>query len=451
MGSVATPPLRHSATPPLHHSTTPPLHHSTTPLLHYSTTPLLQSSTTQNFYPIGRHSCLRGKTLDKDIFHIRLRELELQAERIMDPGLKTRPVAIISSPHPNGTIVSLSPEAEAEGLFHGMKVSIVRKVSHGVQLLPYNQALYARVNRYVYEAVSTFTPVVEPESVGGFYLDMNGMRAIRGHVQNTGLSILKRIEEQTSIAGMVGISINKLVSRIVTSVVPGTIHEVQSGEEAQFLSPLMPPVLPTVKEKSVRRLLRFLWIEQVHQIQSMTGNVDEFRTFFGLYAVQLSREAQGKDSSVVKPPQLRDHIMEQTVLPEDTNDETVLYAVVKDLAEQVAFKLRQRKQVSEKVRLDIHYTDGHQRYRVGHIPKIDDRSVIAVCRRLFDQANERRNRVRTIMVDASQFQPYVDQTNLFMMEEDRNMAVSKAVEKVRQKYGVRSLQTADVFQALGRI
>jgi len=34
----------------------------------------------------------------RDVFHIRLKELELQAERIMDPTLKTRPVAIISSP-----------------------------------------------------------------------------------------------------------------------------------------------------------------------------------------------------------------------------------------------------------------------------------------------------------------------------------------------------------------
>jgi len=388
---------------------------------------------------------------NQDIFHIRLKELELQAERIMDPTLKTRPVAIISSPHPNGIIVSLSPEAEEEGLFHGMKVSIVRKMTHGVQLLPYNQSLYSRVNRYVYQTVSMFTPVVEPEGVSGFYLDMNGMRAIRGHVQNTGLSIIQRIQEQTSLSGMVGISVNKLVSRIVTSVVPETIHEVQGGDEAQFLSPLKPPVLPTVKEKPVCRLLRFLWVEHVSHIQSMAGQPNEFRTFFGMYALQLSREAKGQDSSIVKPPQLRDHILEQTILPEDTNDDNILHAVVKNLAEQVAFKLRKRRQVADKVKLEVHYTDGHQRHRTGKINGIDDMSVIAVCRRLFDKANERRNRVRTILIDASDFRPHVDQANLFMTEKSRNMAVSKAVEKVRLKYGVRSLQTADVFQALGRI
>ena len=387
----------------------------------------------------------------RDVFHIRLKELELQAERVMDSGLKTRPIAIISSPQPNGTIMSLSPEAEEDGLFHGMKVSVIRKMSQGAQLLPYNHSLYTRVNRYVYQVVSMFTPIVEPEGFDGFYLDMKGIRAIRGDMQNTGMSIIQRIQEQTNNSGMVGISINELVSRIVTSVVPEIIHKVQGGEEAQFLSSLKPLVLPAVKENSVNRLLRFLWIEKIHHIQSMASQPDEFRTFFGAYAVQLSREAHGQDSSVVKPPQLQGHILEQTVLPEDTNDKNVFRAIVKDLAEQVAFKLRKRRQVADKIRLEIHYTDGHKRIRTGRVVRIDDISVIAVCRRLFDEANERRNRVRTILLDANGFRPYVDQENLFMTEESRNMAVSKAVEKIRQKYGVRSLQTADVFQALGKV
>ena len=124
---------------------------------------------------------------------------------------------------------------------------------------------------------------------------------------------------------------------------------------------------------------------------------------------------------------------------------------MKDLAEQVAFKLRKRRQVADKIRLEIHYTDGHQRIRTGRIIRIDDRSVFAVCRRLFNKANERRNRVRTILLDVSDFRPYINQENLFPTAEIRNMAMSRAVEKVRLKYGARSLQTADVFQALGRV
>ncbi len=43
------------------------------------------------------------------IFHIRLKDFELQAERLMDAALRTRPVAIISSQQQDGTIVSVSP------------------------------------------------------------------------------------------------------------------------------------------------------------------------------------------------------------------------------------------------------------------------------------------------------------------------------------------------------
>ena len=63
---------------------------------------------------------------NQDVFHIRLNNIAIQAEQIMDPSLKTCSVAIISSEDSNGSIIALSPEAAEEGLFCGMKVSLVR-------------------------------------------------------------------------------------------------------------------------------------------------------------------------------------------------------------------------------------------------------------------------------------------------------------------------------------
>ena len=387
---------------------------------------------------------------NKDVFHIRLKNIELQTECIMDPGLKMRPVAIISSPHPNGSIISLSPEAEEEGLSRGMKVSVIRKMSNRTQLLPYNRSLYDRIHRYVYQVVSSFTPIVEPQDVGEFFLDMHGMHAVRDNIHNTGLSVIKHIRSQTSLSSIVGISVNKLVSRIITAVIPERIHQVECGKEAQFLSPLRSLVLPTAKENPVHRLLRFLLVKHVGQIQSMTKAPDEFRTLFGVHAQALYKESQGYDTSLVRPFQLRDHILEQTILPEDTNDDNILYAVVKTLSEQVAFKLRQRKQIADKVRLEIHYTDGYKTQRTGMITGIDDLSVATECKRLFDGANERRNRIRAILLDVWEFKPYIAQGNLFSTIEEQNVYLSIAIDQIRSKYGVQSLQTANVYKALMR-
>ena len=46
-----------------------------------------------------------------EVFYLNLDSIELQAERTVDPTLKTRPIAIISSADSSGTIISLSNEA----------------------------------------------------------------------------------------------------------------------------------------------------------------------------------------------------------------------------------------------------------------------------------------------------------------------------------------------------
>ena len=151
------------------------------------------------------------------------------------------------------------------------------------------------------------------------------------------------------------------------------------------------------------------------------------------------------------PPYHLDHIIEQTILPKDTNNETILLAIVKDLAEQIAFRLRKRKQISDRVQLEIHYSDGYKSCSLGKIDNIDDFSVKIIFKKLFLRANKRRNRVRAILVDLCRLLPYVEQINIFDMNQHRSLDISHSIEKIRLKYGVHSLQTADILHALGRI
>ncbi len=363
----------------------------------------------------------------------------------MDSSLRTRPVAIISSPGQDGTIVSTSTEARSEGLLPGMKVSLARKMSHGVLLLPYNRSLYARLNSYIYSTVSSYTPVVEPSGFGQFYMDMTGMDTVYSSFINVGTDITRQINDQASVSGSVAISINKLVSRIATSVVPDPVYEIHRGQEATFLSPLDTPVLPTAHQPPVKKMIRFLYLNHVHHVQSVIRNPDEARVLFGPLSKPLSREAQGQDSSVVKPPTLQDHILEQVVLPDDTNDESLLRAIVSSLAEQVGFKLRQRGQISRHVKLEIHYTDGFQSARTGVFSANDDMTLSRVCHRLFDQANYRRNRVRAVLIDATQFQQYADQSNLFITPDVKRMALSKALDRIRNRHGFSGIQSATML------
>ena len=366
----------------------------------------------------------------------------------MDASLRTRPVAIISSRQQDGTIVAASQEARDEGLYLGMKLSLARKMSHSVLLLPYNRSLYSRLNTYIYKAVSTFTPLAEPANYGQFYLDMTGMKHLYPSYQQAGYSVAKTVADKTSLNSAVGISINKLVSRISTAVVPEKIHEINFGEEPKFLSPLNSPVLPSVHIPQVKKIIEFLYLNRIRDIQRITQNQREAAVIFGRNYKQVSRETNGQDTSAVRPPIMRDHITEQVVIPRDTNDQAILRSIIKTMAEHIAFQLRKRQQISKRVKLEIHYTDGLRSVRYGSVHNNHDKSVVEACYRLFDLANYRRNRVRTIVIDASRFIHFADQVLLFETTVKRNQALSKALDIIRRKHGANCIHSAS---ALGNI
>ncbi len=378
----------------------------------------------------------------RHIFHIRLKEFEIQAERILDAGLRTRAVAIISSHHQNGTIVGLSPEAREEGLHEGMKVSLARKMSHGARLLPYNNRMYARLNRYLYQTLSHFSPLVEPARYGQFHIDMTGMDTIHRSQIQAGHSIFREIQSRINLSSQVGISTNKLVSRIATEVAPEQIHEVTAGNEPGFLAPLPSQLLPSAQEKPVQRIIDFLFLKQVLNIQNLVRQPRTAEILFGQYQGQITRESQGEDTSMVKPPQFQNHIIEQKVLANDTNDETILRAVVRNLAEQTAFQLRQRRQIARSVTLEIHYADGFRNARKGTLPRNDNYSVVDTCLDLFARANYRRNRIRAIFLDATRLKVTAQQLNLFDTQQESNLALASALDDVRRRFGFDAVKTA---------
>ena len=378
----------------------------------------------------------------RSIFHIRLQNFELQAERMLDATLKSRAVAIISAHNANGTIVAISPEAGQEGLCKGMKVSLARKMSQSTRLLPYNRSLYSRMHNYLYQTVARFSPLVEPAVFGQFYMDMTGMNGIYKNDLRAGDMISKRINEVVRLENHIGISSNKLLSRISTSVVPERIYKIDSGEESHFLAPLHSRLLPTSAQPAVERMLRFLFLRQVQDVQFVMLQESAAQAIFSRYYKPLAMEAKGMDTSAVQPLRKQDHIIEQTILPEDTNDEEKLYAIVRQMAGQVGFKLRRRSEIARHMNLEIHYTDGYRSERTGSLKINDEASVVRDCLELFFRANIRRNRIRTIIIDASKFQTVACQLDLFSPTETQHRVLAEALDHIRRKHGFAIIKTA---------
>jgi nucleotidyltransferase/DNA polymerase involved in DNA repair len=380
--------------------------------------------------------------MERSIFHIRLKNFEIQAERLVDKQLSTKPVAIISSSSHNGTVVQLSEEAREEGIKEGMKVSLVRKMTHSVKLLNYNDRLYNTINTDVFKTVCSFSPLVEPSCYGQYYVDMSGMHAIYKSNRQAGSIMLKTLTQKADIAGLLGIGSNKLVSRICTLTVPEPVHEVHYGSEARFVAPLSTRVLPAAREKEVARIVDFLMLRQVYEIQGIMEQRQPALVLFGAFHHTLEMQANGQDHSVVCPPLGKPHILKQKILNSSTNDADVLAAAVQCLAAELGFDLRMANKLAQNLLLEVHYEDGFTGSATGRPLSNDEPQLNGLCVMLLQKANYRRNRIRSVLLDATDLRPANRQLNLFAEGENKNLKISVALDTIRKRFGAMSIQPA---------
>ena len=374
------------------------------------------------------------------VFHTRLSHFAVQAERLVDPTLATRPFAVITSPAQNGTILALSSEARAEGLVKGMRVSLARKVSRTAVLLPFNTPLYQKVQGILFQRLVRFSPAVEPAGYGSFFLDMSGMTGIYRSLDRAGHLLARDLASQLDLTPRVGIGRNKLVTAIATRVTwDDPVLEVPHGDEPVFLAPLESTMLPVAREKSVRRTLVDLNLVIVQDVQGLVVREGLRQAVFGPFARRVSAQAQGIDTSVVKPAQLgagSNSIVERYVLPEDTNDEDRLQGAVQLLAETVGYQLRRSGRAARRVTLQVHYSDGYELRAVGRLVRNDAITVAQELVGLYRRANRRRGRVRALTVDAGNLQPFAEQLALFgSRREEKQERLTQALDHIRQRYG----------------
>ena len=180
----------------------------------------------------------------------------------------------------------------------------------------------------------------------------------------------------------------------------------------------------------------------MQHIQTIVANEAASLVLFRKYHVKLAMEAWGKDTSMVTPPAQKDHIVEQTILKQDSNDEVLLRAVTKHLAEQIAFRLRYKQQVARSITVAVHYTDGYKFNKTGSAAQNDNYTVSALCLDLLQRANQRRNRIRAVVDDATDTKPIANQLMLFRDTGVKDQSLASAVDTVRTKYGFGIIQSA---------
>jgi len=392
--------------------------------------------------------------MDRQIVCFQIPALEIALARQRDSSLRDRPVAIAPVHTPRALLHEVSREAEQEGVAVGMPVEDARRLCPSLRLVPPDPLRVRRADQRLIEVMARFAPVWEPVRPGHLFLDLTGTTRLFGRAADTAARVEREVMQRCGLAGVAGVSRNKLVSRVAASLVePPQLCDIRPGSERAFLAPLPATVLPGFSRTRARDVLAIL-----DDLNLLTlGEIAEIslvhlEAALGQEAIRLHDWALGIDPSPVLPRAQQPRLETALTLEPDEVDDDRLLGLLYGLLERLCRELRRQQRICRRLALSLRYSDhvqarGRHPVQPGSQWEVDlFPHLSALLARLF----RRRVRVRALAIGAEALAPLEDQLHLFedaaisgQTKPARARRLALALDRVRARFGETAIRRGE--------
>ena len=371
----------------------------------------------------------------RSILHLDLDCFFVSVERIDDPSLRGKPVAVGGSPSGRGVIASASYEARAFGVRSAMPTSRALRLCPQLTVVSGRHKRYGEISERIETRLGQLAPVVEQASIDEFFLDVTGCESLYGN-DLTGFPARLRsvLSDEFSLPCTVSLASSKTLAKIATDTVkPHGICVVQPGREKEFLAPLPVAAIPGVGPKTKDFLLRH-HLATISDVQQKSR--EQMVTLLGAHGLWLWRVAQGGGSEDVATDHTAKSISREETFSRDIAGEVQLRKSIVPLVEDVCASLRRHSWKARTISLKLRYSDFTTLTRDRTIePSNDDAAVVRVVHELLHATLEPGRPVRLLGVRTSGFQDDAQTELTFSTPSEKRERILKAVDELRRKYG----------------
>jgi len=379
----------------------------------------------------------------RQILHVDLDAFFVAVEQARDPALRGKPVIVGGDPKGRrGVVATASYEARAFGVHSAMPISTASRLAPNAIYLRGDFKEYSRVSKLFHAILADYTPLVESGGLDEAYLDVTGCEAIAGTPPQAARTIRARIRSELRIAASVGIGTSRMVAKVASDAAkPDGVCEVPEGTEAGFLAPMPLRALPMLGPSTEKKLagMGLITLGQLAAVPEKT-----LEALFGSHGPVIGRRARGIDPSRVGGEHSAKSISREGTFSFDVADPQHLRAVLRAFSESVGSQLRKQSRRARTVSLKLRYEDFTTLNRSVTLPRplnSDDAIYDAADGMLNKIRQAERRPVRLIGVGASNFVDDAVQLSLEPSKEMKSEKLAATFDRVRQKYGTRSIQT----------
>ena len=383
---------------------------------------------------------------------------------MVDPdGAGKAPLLIVGgSRESRGVVCSASWETRRYGVRSAMPISRALRLCPDAMCVPVPRKACSTKSHEIREVLERFAPMIEGASIDEWYLDMGGTEGVyhHEHLAVTAHRTRDAVRKETGLSISIGGGTNKLVAKLAVERAkpkPGTgadgVHIVEPGNEEEFLRTFTLAEIPLVGPKFQERLAK-LGMTTVPDV--LQYNLPTLRTWLGeREGGWLWDRVHGVSDSEVESGGEAKSMSRDETFAEDLSDDRDIERELLALVTRAAFDLRSGGLTARTVTVRIRDMDFRTRSARKTLvePVVSDRVLFRVARELLAKLRSaRRVPARLIGVALSSLaqDPKADQITLFKAassasdENDRDRVLSKAVDKVREKFGAKGILPASL-------
>ena len=255
-----------------------------------------------------------------------------------------------------GVITTSTYEARALGVFSGMGLMKSALLAPEAILLPANFEAYKHYSRLFKSAVFSITPLVEDRGIDEIYIDLTDLEE---DTEKLALRIKKAVHAATGLSCSIGVSPNKLLSKICSDLdKPDGMTLLNPAELSTRIWPLPAKKINGIGPKANEKLAAL----GIHTIGELASTAPEVLVaHFGRSTGQwLHQAAHGLDDRPVITSSEPKSLSRETTFERDLHakhDRTRLSTIFTELCNRLADDLMRKGYATKTIGIKIKYAD----------------------------------------------------------------------------------------------
>lgn len=370
------------------------------------------------------------------ILHADLDSFYASVEQRDDPSLRGRPVIVGA-----GVVLAASYEAKAFGIRTAMGGSLARRMCPSAVVVSPRMSAYSEASKAVFEVFENTSPLVEGISIDEAFIDVGGLRRLRGTPLEIAERLRREVREQVGLPITVGIARTKFLAKVASRVAkPDGLLLVPPDHELEFLHPLPVEMLWGVGKVSAAKL-HARGITRVHELAALDQSV--LTAILGVASGrQIHALSHNRDPRRVVVGRRRGSIGSQHSIgwrPKTRADiETSLLGIV----DRVTRRMRAAHRVGRTVTLRLRFDDSTRATRSHTLPQPTSltHTILGAAQTLLDEAMPLIERQGCTMVGLAVSNLDNDRAVQLALPFDRHSPeLDRSLDDVRERFGSKAV------------